>query len=394
MDITNFTEFKTGTLEPFETESGRNNYAFVPHPLGDEFDPSDLWKLVADARDSVARLEQIKGILSEPFLLLRPLQQREALRSSRLEGTITLPEELLLFDVEQEQDKAVAVPKSQRRNDSLEVWNHYEALREGHKWTTEGRPLDKSLILYLHKILMSGVRGKDKSPGRFRDQFVAVGSRPRRFIPPPPIKIDACIDQLCEYMNTATCEPLCKCFLVHYQFEAIHPFEDGNGRVGRVLLSLCMSTWLQLTLPWLYLSDYYERNRREYTERMFRISTNGEWNEWIEFCLHATIEQSRSTLTRCERLKQLHDKYIEEYSSLGNRMRQIIELLFVRPVLRVPDVAKQCNVSIETARLDLKKLVKAEVLHKLESGKPRAFACLDIINVAYGDEPVVYASPT
>lgn len=388
MDITNFTEFKTGKLEPIETEVGPN-WAFIPRPIPQDFEPSGkLWQLISDARDAVGRLEQIKGILSDPFLLLRPLQQREALRSSSLEGTYALPEELLLFDVEQDENRAIEIPTDHSRNNRLEVWNHYEALREGHNWIVSGKPLGKSLILHLHKILMTGIRGKDKNPGRFRDQLVAVGSRPRRFIPPPPEHINPCVDELSSYLTggTPACrDPLVRSFLVHYQFESIHPFEDGNGRVGRVLLSLCVSCWQRLALPWLYLSEYYEKNRREYNERMYRISTNGEWDEWLEFCMHGAIEQSNSTILRCESLRSLRDDYIEKYVGLGHRMREIIELLFVRPVVRISFVAKECKVSHETARQDLRKLVDAGVLQTMKNTRPKAFACADIIAAAYGD---------
>ncbi len=387
LDIASFTEFKTGRLEPIETKAGPN-WCFIPNPLCSGFGPSaSLWPLVAEARDAVGRLEQLKGILADPFLLLRPLQQREALRSSSLEGTYALPEELLLFDVEQDEDKAVVIPKSHGRNERLEVWNHYEALRQGQDWLREGEPLDKSLILRLHRILMTGVRGKDGRPGQFRSRQVAVGSQPRRFIPPPPDRIDGCIDALVDYMqsNDGCKEPLVRCFIVHYQFEAIHPFEDGNGRVGRLLLSLCVSSWLNLTLPWLYLSEFYERNRREYNERLFRISTNGEWDEWIEFCMHGTIDQSNSTISRCEHLRALREDYNTQYGSLGRRMRDIIEMIFVRPVIRISEVATKCNVTHETARQDLLKLLKVGVLSEIKKSRPRAFACSDVIAVAYGD---------
>jgi len=376
MELTQFTEFKTGRFEPVTTKRGPN-WAFVPNPLSDEFKSSDaLWILAGQAQHAVGRLEQIKGILSDPFLLLKPLQQREALRSSSLEGTYTLPEELVLFDLEQAEDGAVSI-RGRRRNENLEVWNHYEALRQGHNWITEQRrPLDKSLILNLHKILMTGVRGKDRNPGQFRKQLVAVGSRPRRYIPPPPDRVEGCIDDLVTFMQATNRRiyPLVRAFMVHYQFEAIHPFEDGNGRVGRLLLSLCVSAWLQLSMPWLYLSEFFERNRKDYGQKMFMVSANGEWPEWLEFCLHGTIEQSADTIERCELLKQMRDDYIDKFGRLGNRMHQIIDMLFVRPVIRISQVASKFGVSHEAARLDLIKLTQAGVLAEIEKSRPKAFA--------------------
>lgn len=388
LKIDDFTEFKTGQLVPIDT-SGGQNFAFVPGPILTTFRMSvGLWPLVAKARDAVARLEQIRGILPHPMLLLRPLQQREAIRSSSIEGTHTLPEELLLFDALQEGDDAIRIPRSTEKNERLEVWNLYEALRRGHNWQCEGKPLDKSFIAYMHKVLMTGVRGKDKNPGRFRTVPVAVGRRPRKFIPAPHDQIERLLDDLSLFMTTCSDEqmdPLVRAFIVHYQFEAIHPFEDGNGRVGRVLLSLCISRWLEFSLPWLYLSEYFERNRQEYTERLYNISTNGEWDEWIEFCMQGAIEESKSAVLRCDHLRLIRDKYNSIYGQLSSRIHKIVDLLFERPVLIISQVAEACGVSDESARQDLYKLVEAGVLKILPKTRPKAFACFEIMRVAYGD---------
>ncbi len=393
VDIERFTEFKTGVLEPVVGKAGRRGWAFVPNrlptmgPMRDE-----LWSVVADAQQAVGSLEQVKGILQEPFLLLGPLQQREAVISSRLEGTYTLPEDLLLFDVEQEENDAVRIPANQRGNENLEVWNHYEALRQGHNWLRNGKPLDKSLILHLHKILMTGVRGKDKSPGKFRDCQVAVGQYPRKFVPPPPDRIESCMDQLEEYIASDETNALIKSYAVHYQFEAIHPFQDGNGRVGRVLLSLCVSSWLNLSMPWLYMSEFFESHKREYSDRLFGVSTNGEWAEWLAFCMQGTIEQSLASIRRCEHLRFLRDHYYAQVQGLGPRLREIVDMLFVRPMIRTAKVAERCGVTEETARQDIKKMVDLGILSVRPKTRPRSFACIGIIDAVYGDPPADDAS--
>jgi len=384
LDITSFTEFKTGQLEPIVTQTGKRNWAFIPNRLpGGDWMTGTLWSAVAEAHQAVGSLEQIKGILQDPLLLLAPLQRREAIVSSRLEGTYTLPEEMLLFDVEQEEGEAVQRDDTDERRD---VWNHYEALRQGHDWLTEGKPLDRSLILQTHKILMTGVRGEDKRPGQFRDCQVAVGRRPRKFIPPPPDKVEACVAELVDYMANGETNGLIKSYEVHYQFEAIHRFQDGNGRVGRVLLSLCVSSWLKLSMPWLYMSEFFEGHKREYNERLYNVSTNGEWAEWIDFAMQGTIEQALASIQRCEQLRALRDRYYEEVFGLGKRMREIIDMLFIRPVIRIAQVATKCGVSKEAARLDIKKLVDRGMLSQLPGTRPRAFACFPLINAAYGDE--------
>ena len=392
MDITNFTEFKTGQLEPIVTEKGKQTWAFIPNrlPSGVELTAAQ-WSDVAHAQQAVGSLEQIRAILPDPFLLLTPLQRREAIISSRLEGTYTLPEQMLLFDVEQEADAAQA-SASPRSSENREVWNHYEALRKGHNWLSASKPLDQSLILHLHETLMSGVRGEDKNPGKFRDCHVAVGRRPRRFIPPPPEKIESCVADLVEYMTNGETNGLIKSYEVHYQFEAIHPFQDGNGRVGRVLLSLCVSSWLGLSMPWLYMSEFFEKHKREYNERLFNISANGEWAEWFDFAMQGTVEQSQASIKRCERLRKLQDQYTKQVFQLGTRMRGIIDMVFVRPVIRIAQVAEKFGVSNEAARLDINKLVDVGILRALPRTRPRAFACFPIIDAAYGDDPPDQAS--
>lgn len=395
MDIRNFTEFKNGFLEPITTPSGPN-WAFVPRSLRDSLllDKDKLGRLIGDARDAVGRLEQIKAILPNPFLLLRPLQQREAIRSSSIEGTHTIPEELLLFDSQQQDAEAVPTLTTQADYDRREVWNHYEALRQGHNWLSERKPLDRSFMTTMHRILMAGVPGKNAIAGKFREKLVAVGRRPRRFIPPPPEMVGELLDDLIEYYTTNdTIDPLILCFAVHYQFEAIHPFEDGNGRIGRLLLSLGISHALSLTMPWLYLSDYFERNRSEYTERLFRVSANGEWDEWIEFCLQGAIEVSAAAVERCNRLKVLHDDYCSRFGHLSPRMHSIFNLLLDRPVIFIAHVATACNVTAESARQDLHKLVDAGVLKMLQKTRPKAFACFDIINIAHGDNVETTLNP-
>ncbi len=226
----------------------------------------------------VGRLEQIRGILPNPTLLLQPLQRREALRSSSLEGTYATPAELLLFEVEREMEQGSHAAAPEKDNAQLEIFNYCEALRQGNNLLSDGRELDLTLMLELHETLMRGVRGKDKDPGKLRERQVFVG-RPARYIPPPPEHLSSCLSSLVDFMRSDNdLDPLVRVFVVHYQFEAIHPFMDGNGRVGRLLLSLCARHWLQLSLPWLYMSEFFERNRDDYVSHLFRVSSNGEWD--------------------------------------------------------------------------------------------------------------------
>lgn len=388
MNISSFTSYKTGQLVDIVTHKGREAKAFVPEPLPGSWRMSHkLWPLVAKARDRVARLEQIQGILPNPSLLLRPLQRREALRSSSLEGTYATPEQLLLFEAEREMVRTRGGAISEEKNDHLEVYNYCEALRQGNNLLSDGRGLDLDLILTLHHILMRGVRGKDKEPGKIREKQVFVG-RPPRYIPPPPACLASCLSSLIEFMQSDNdLDPLVRVFVVHYQFEAIHPFMDGNGRVGRLLLALCARHWIPLGLPWLYMSEFFERNRDDYFSRMFRVSSNGEWDEWIEFCLNGAIEQATEAIARSRKLQDVRDSYQERLGNRG-RLNLIVDMLLDWPVLSFSQVAQQFGKSKQTARHDIKELCDLGILTELAGCYPKAFAASEIMEAAYGDSPV------
>ncbi len=389
MNIESFTEMKTGQLVPLGA-TPKAGWAFVPGPLpGNWTIPEGLWPLVTEARDAVARLEQIQAFLPNPMLLLNPLQRREALSSSSLEGTYATAAELLLFEIDQHA-RGAKPARTERKDDSREVWNYCEALRQGNNWLKEGERLDESLILRLHEVLMTGVRGKDKNPGQFRDCQVYIGRSTRRFVPPPPESLSQCLSQLTEYLSDnkkLSPDPLVNAYMVHYQFEAIHPFVDGNGRVGRVLLSLCVGQWIPLGLPWLYMSEFFERSKEEYIKSLYQVSANGEWDEWITFCLNGTIETARNAVERCNRLRKVRDALSAKAAGLGARMHDIIDRLFEYPVIRTTDVRDRFGVSYETASVDMKKLVSAGILKQIEKSYPRAFAAPSILAVAY-DESV------
>ena len=208
------------------TIQDETDWAFVPAPLPTKWQiPNDLWPILAQAREELARLDGIGRHMPNYELLLRPLQHREAIKSSSLEGTYATPEQLLLFEIDPKE------PKKQydKVNAWKEVSNYNAALRLGQKLLND-IPVSLRLLKALHKELLGGVRGQQRAPGNFRKSQVHIGSD-RRFIPPPPIEAIQCINNLEEYIHKDTdIDPLIFCFMVNYQFEAIHPFLDGNGR--------------------------------------------------------------------------------------------------------------------------------------------------------------------
>jgi len=381
VDIAKFKVSKRGRL--IEIGGLAGEWAFVPDPLPpqDKF-PDKLWPFLVEAREALGRLDGIGRTLPDPLLLLRPLQDREALRSSSLEGTYATPEELLLYEM------APRRPTSERdrANDWREVSNYGAALREGCS-QLDSLPICLRVIRSLHKVLLKDVRGRNKSPGEFRKCQVYIGSE-RRYVPPPPTELGDSLDAFEKHLHTQDprYDPLARCYLVHYQFEAIHPFIDGNGRVGRLLLALMTYKWCNLAMPWLYMSAFFERYKDEYTDRLFRVSTEGAWAEWLEFCLRGTIEQANDSIRRCELLQNIRKKYHKLMQGSSKRDHAIVEGLFRRPIVTIPSMRRAHHVTYPTASADVRRLVGLGILVELAGRHPKTFYARDIFHIAY-DEP-------
>ena len=388
MDASRFTEKRTGQLARITTADGPD-WAFVPDPLPPkdwEF-PADLWPLLAEAREQLARLDEKGRTVPNPTLLLDPLQKREALRSSSLEGTYATAKELLLYELNPREPTS----REDKANDWREVYNYDQSLRHGvramREQSSEGLPLTLRLIRDMHRTLLEDVRGNDRRAGQFRDRQVHVGSN-RRFVPTPPGEpLRQCLEDFESYLHSHTdhLDPLVRSYVVHYQFEAIHPFLDGNGRVGRLLLSLTTFQWNRLHLPWLYMSAYFERYKDEYVDNMFAVSTHGDWDTWIEFCLRGTVEQCKDAIRRCDALNALR---VEMHQKLDRwpRMGHLVDLLFVNPVFTASEVARWANTSMPTARRDIDILLGNGFAKYLTGEKPRRFYVPRILSAAYSEE--------
>jgi Fic family protein len=378
MDPKRFTERAPGDVVAI----GSGEAAFIPHPLppsGWEF-PQNLWPLLSDAKRFIGELEGIGSVLPNPGILLRPLADREAIQSSRLEGTYATPRELLLFELQPPE----ASSESDKTQEYREVWNYQRALQHG---TTTELPLSLRLIRELHEMLLLGVRGRDKTPGEFRRVQVAIGAT-RRFVPPPPERVQECLSPLEHYFHQETTfDPLVDCFLVHYQFESIHPFVDGNGRVGRLLLAIMLQQRCGLSKPWLYLSESFERHREEYINALFSVSTDADWSRWIEFCLQGTLAHAKETIARCRRLLEVRDSYVKRVADGGGtvRLSKIVEDVFNSPFVRVAALAKRLGVTYPTAKADIERLVQSGVLQKLPGVTPNTFYAPEVFKVAYGE---------
>jgi Fic family protein len=381
MDRSEFTSSMTGRLVPAGT-SPDVSFAFVPNPLPPDWAwPSDLWKLLIEARKSLSSLDGTGKHLPNPEILLRPLQSREAQLSSQLEGTITDPQQQVLFQA----DPRFPTSKNDPLNAYREIFNYGRALRLRLDGSND-LPLSLRLIRELHAVLMDGVRGADQRPGEFREIQNQIGV-PARFVPPPPQYLSRTLDEFEKYMHSgdAKYDPLVRAFLAHYQFEAIHPFRDGNGRVGRLLLSLTIAEWCGLSSQWLYMSPFFEKRKVEYMDLLLNVSTRGAWEEWIRFCLEGAVSQAIDTEKRCDKLLALHRDLHARLKGGSVRLSRLVDRLFSSPIITVNQYKEIFGVTYPTARSDLKRLESSGIVQPLPEMSQITYYSKPIYSITYED---------
>src|SRR6266436_2538381 len=275
--------------------------AFLPAPLPPALDwTPGLIRALSDADRLIGRLAGEGGRLPNAHVLIRPFIRREAVLSSRIEGTQATLGELLAAEA------GVAVERSPA--DLREVGNYVTALEYGLK-RLKALPLSLRLVQELHEKLMSGVRGDRASPGEFRRIQNWIG-RPRStienaiYVPPPTQYLMECLGAWEKFLHDTSLPPLVQVALAHYQFEAIHPFIDGNGRVGRLLITLFLVERTILPTPLLYLSAFFEARRQEYYRGLREVTERGEWEPWLEYVLNGVARQSEDALRRAQRINE------------------------------------------------------------------------------------------
>ena len=308
--------------------------------------------LIAALSDAASALGELKGLghhLANPHLLIAPFMRREAVLSSRIEGKQASLSDLYAYE-------AVQLSMFDRPTDVKEVHNYVRALEYGLE-RLDTFPLSLRLIRQIHAHLMEGVRGEHQAPGEFRrrQNWIAPPGcllEEATFVPPPPDKLPTALNDLEAYLQAEpTLPPLIGLGLIHYQFEAIHPFLDGNGQVGRLLIVLLLCVWDLLPQPLLYLSAYFQRHRDTYYGRLLAVSQRGAWDDWLRFFLQGVVVQSRDAVSRSRRLLDLHEGYRERFQSqrAAARLLQVVDVLFAQPVTTINRVAETLEVSHQSA---------------------------------------------
>ena len=365
-------------------------WAFVPRPL-----PPDL-ALDRQLVTKLSRADRSLGLLAgmgqtlpNPYLLIGPFVRREAVLSSRIEGTRASASDLFFFE---------AAPEVRpRAEDVREVANYVSALQRG---LDQKRPLPVSLRLFreLHRELMQGVRGGSVTPGEFRTSQnwigpAGCGLEESTLVPPPVPEMKEALDAFEKYLHAASdLPPLIRLALIHYQFEAIHPFVDGNGRIGRLLISLLLCEERLLPAPLLYLSAFFERRREEYYQRLLAVSREGDWEGWIGYFLEGVEEQSTDAVRRAARLTDLREKVQKRLQKARSSalLIKLVDALFELPAISVGGAVKLLGVTHRAATLNIRKLVDLGLLTETTGRtRNRIFVARDIIKLVEQDLPAV-----
>ena len=346
--------------------------AFVPPPLPP--DPPvhlvELQQLLERANQAVGRLDGLASNLPDLSLFIYTYVRKEAVLSSQIEGTQSSLSDLLMF----ENDEVPGAPLQ----DVQEVSNYVAAMTHGLERLRGGFPLSLRLLREIHGILLSKGRGSEKQPGEFRrSQNWIGGSRPGNaaFVPPPPELVLECMSSLELFLHEQRPDLplLIKAALVHVQFESIHPFLDGNGRLGRLLITFLMCAQDVIREPILYLSLYFKTHRATYYDLLNRVRTQGDWEAWLDFFLTGvteTADQAASAARRILAMFEEHERKIEELGRPAASVRRVFEHLQRNPIVSIPATAQKVGISAPTVAKSLEHLRKLDILREI-TGRER-----------------------
>ncbi len=355
------------------TMSGERVQAFVPAPLSPNartVDLASLQSILAEANQAVGRLDGMTSAFPDLNLFLYSYVRKEAVLSSQIEGTQSSLSDLLLY----ENAEIPGVPL----DDVQEVSNYVAALNHGLKRLRGGFPLSLRLIREIHEVLLAKGRGSHAQPGEFRkSQNWIGGSRPGNaaYVPPPPEYVMDCLGDLESFLHEDenSLPLLIRAGLVHAQFETIHPFLDGNGRVGRLLITFMLTEKKMLHEPVLYLSLFFKKHRQMYYERLNGTRKSEGWREWLDFFLQGvrdTANQAVQTAIEIDRLFRADKEKIEQFGRGATSALLIYQLAQANPILSIKHAARESKLSFPTASAAIQRLSDAGIL-KESSGKRR-----------------------
>ncbi|MCA3562432.1 MAG: Fic family protein [Aestuariivirga sp.] len=335
-----------------------------------ELNYAQLARQIGAASSAVARYDGVLRSLKNSEILLAPLRRKEAVISSRIEGTVTTLDEVFQYEAESQRDQAVNY-----RHEVAEAYSYARAMNHAQQLVVEGLPICGRLIRSAHSKLLLNVRGADKQPGEYKREqnyIVDQGRKKVLFVPISADKLGDGISQLERFIHDDKVEPLIQTALTHLEFEALHPFKDGNGRVGRMLITLMLWNKGIISAPHFYVSAYLERHKDRYIDLMRNVSQKGEWTEWCEFFLGAIAAQAQENLETAEKIRDLYDEMRGQFiAALNSKWSTLaLDFVFERPVFRTSQFTS-AGLPKPSAQRFLRALQEKELLRMVYPGSGR-----------------------
>jgi Fic family protein len=349
---------------------------YIPEELPIDMSRWDWQKLLINVSETSAALAYYNGILKSminPAIFLSPLETKEAVLSSRIEGTVTTIDEVLKYEVDLKPENF------NKQNDIIEVLNYRKATRHAKDWLSRGMPFNLTLICAIQNELMQGVRGKDKRPGEVRKEQVWIGMRncsmdEATFVPPEPTSITEHLGRLMAYLRQDNHEVLIQTAIMHAQFELIHPFMDGNGRTGRILIPLFLWQKQRLESPMFYVSEYFDEHRDDYDCNLSAISQQQDWEKWVLFFLDAVRVQARRNAEKVSQVLNLYSEMKARITSISNSPNaiRVLDSLFSMPIFRSSDFVEISGLNPQTAFRIVTRLKEESILTTLKKPAGRS----------------------
>lgn len=325
------------------------------------------------ATDAVARYDQMLKNMHNSEILLAPLRNQEAVISSRMEGTISTMDEILKYEADHDAENGNTAGV---RSEVIETILYQRALRATQKAMEDGYPLSQSLVRGIHQRLLSFGRGATKSPGEFKNEQNYLADKSKKeilFIPISPEKLQEGLDKLFQYIDQSAHPSLVKTGITHIEFEALHPFKDGNGRIGRMLITLMLWASGTISAPHFYISGYLEDNKELYIDTMRRVSANGEWENWCSFFLKAVEQQAIRNLTIAENIRSLYDEMKTIFSDALSSKWSVnaLDFVFTNPVFRNNKFTIHSGIPTASAARFTRVLLEKGLLRTIEEAAGR-----------------------
>ncbi len=352
-------------------------------PLPPSISYESLVKELTEAHSAVGELRGLLSTLPDPRILIAPFRKREAVASSAIEGTRATIEEVLEYEATEESKKTPEEEERTRKIQDIREIRNYELAMEVALEQLKTRPIGENVLKKTHSRLLHSVCGENKNRGNFRTEQVRVGE----YVPPVHTEIPSLMSNWEKYLNSKDIEedPLVRIGVAHYQFEAIHPFSDGNGRIGRLIIPLFLCQEDVLQAPVLYVSHFLEKNKVQYQNLLHRIDTHQEWIPWLKFFLVAVKTQAKMTASMAVEIldlyKALKDNVVENIRSQYSIA--ILDVIFATPILSASEIKSAIKAKSKATTYNLiRKFIERGILREVEiGGKEKIYVCSDLMNI-------------